>query len=171
MEIVELFFMLLIAVALLAWSIGLLASVFIGSPFVPTPYTIVDQLLTLTRVGKGDIVYDLGSGDGRILISAAKKGAMAIGWEINPILVVWTIISSLFAGVKGYVKVNVSDYRGAPLYDATVIVVYSLPERLYEIEKMIRKQCKRGTRIISYRFPLQTFTPKQQKNGIYLYRL
>ena len=144
---------------------------FTGAPFVPTPISVIDELIILGKINKQDIVYDLGSGDGRMLIESSKKGAQAKGWEINPFLVVWTRFLAQKNGVSKNVSVHYQSYQKADLHDATVIFLYNLPSFLPFLENKFKKELKPGTKIFSYKFPLQTFKPvKQTPSGLFYYK-
>ncbi len=131
---------------------------------------IVNEMMQLGNVKKKDIVVDLGSGDGRILIVAAQKGAYARGWEINPFLVAWTNLMALIKGVKPLVAVYCKSYHQADLRSATVVMFYNIPTHVPALEKKLKQELKPGTKILSYQFPLSKFTLKKEtKSGIYLY--
>src|SRR3989344_7361890 len=91
---------LIVYLAVVLFSLGSLAASIKGSPYVPTPQKRVREMLSLAKLGKKDTLFDLGSGDGRILIAAAKKGICAHGWEINPILFIISQINALRSGVS-----------------------------------------------------------------------
>lgn len=145
-------------------------SFFTGAPFVVTPKHIINEMLTIADLKKTDVVYDLGSGDGRILITTAKQGAHAEGWEINPVLVLWTKLMAKMQSVENKVQVYNKPYQTADLKHATIIIFYNIPGHLPSLEEKLQKELKRGTKILSYKFPLKTFTlKKQSSSGIFLY--
>jgi hypothetical protein len=145
-------------------------SFFTGAPFVPTPMSVISEMLTSANISKKDVVFDLGSGDGRMLIEAAKRGAHARGWEINPFLVFWTRLVALRYGVRKQVTVHLQTYQKATLTDATVIFLYNMPSFLPALEKKFKKELKPGTKIYSYKFPLATLKPiKETKSGVFYY--
>jgi ribosomal protein L11 methylase PrmA len=124
------------------------------SVFVPTPQDVVEKMLELADVKNTDIVYDLGSGDGRILITAASKyGCKAVGFEIDQQLVQLSRNKVKEASVEPLVTVNQQDLFAADLSDATVITLYLLPEQLKALIPRLMK-VKTGTRIVSHQFQI-----------------
>ena len=98
-------------------------------PYVPTPQEVVDRMLELAQVKKGDVVYDLGSGDGRIVVTAAKKyGVKAIGFEIDPERIKESHENIKKAGVENLVEIRQQDIRTVDLSGANVLTMYLLPE-------------------------------------------
>ena len=129
------------------------------SVFVPTPQDVVDKMLELADVKKTDAVYDLGSGDGRIVIAAAKKyGCKAIGYEIDKELVELSRQKSEMAGVKSLVTIELQDLFTADLSNADVIAVYLLPKQLEKLLPQLEK-LKPGARIVSHYFALPDIPP------------
>ena len=100
----------------------------VAAPFVTTPSDVVDRMLSLAGTGPADYVVDLGSGDGRIVIAAAKKfGARSLGLELDPKLVAQSRESARAAGVDGLAQFRVEDVLRADFSQATVVTVYLLP--------------------------------------------
>src|SRR2546421_1731434 len=89
--------------------------IFLGPPFVPTPLSMIKELIQIANISKEDVVIDLGSGDGRMLIYAARQGAIAKGWEINPLLVLWTHFAVHRYRVSKSVRVYLQNYHKADL--------------------------------------------------------
>lgn len=128
-------------------------------------------MMELAHVGKNDRIADLGSGDGRILIAAAKRGAQAEGWEINPLLVLWTKAISHIFGVSGNITVACQSYQNANLKTSTVVFFYNIPGHLSGIENKIQNELKPGTKIVSYKFPLKKYKPlKETPSGLFYYK-
>jgi tRNA G37 N-methylase Trm5 len=150
-------------------------------PYVPTPQEVVDRMLELAQVKKGDVVYDLGSGDGRIVVTAAKKfGVKAIGFEIDPQRIKESHESIKKEGVEKLVEIRQQDIRTVDLSEATVLTMYLLPEVNLMIRPNIWKQMKPGARIVSHDFdmgdwkPLKTEHVKDASNWdhvLYLWRI
>lgn len=129
-------------------------------PYVPTPPEIVERMLELAQVKTGDILYDLGSGDGRIVITAAKKyGVRAIGFEIDPERIKESRESIKKAGVEKLVEIRQQDIRTVDLSGATVLTMYLLPEVNLMIRPSIWKQMKPGSRIVSHDFDMGDWQP------------
>jgi SAM-dependent methyltransferase len=129
-------------------------------PYVPTPQEVVDRMLELAQVKKGDVVYDLGSGDGRIVISAAKKyGVKAIGFEIDPERIKESQENIKKAGVGHLVEIRQQDIRTVDLSPASVLTMYLLPEVNLMIRPNIWKQMKPGSRVVSHDFNMGDWKP------------
>ena len=129
-------------------------------PYVPTPQEVVDRMLELAQVKKGDVVYDLGSGDGRIVVTAAKKyGVKAIGFEIDPQRIKESHENIKKAGVEKLVEIRQQDIRTVDLSQASVLTMYLLPEVNLMIRPNIWKQMKPGSRIVSHDFDMADWKP------------
>jgi precorrin-6B methylase 2 len=133
--------------------------------FVPTPQEVVDAMLKVAKVGKGDVLYDLGSGDGRIPITAAQKYgvARAVGIDINPERIKEANENRRKAGVQGRVTFMNADLFEADFNDATVITLYLLPAlNLKLLPKLLK--LKPGTRVVSHAFDMGSWKPEQALN-------
>jgi tRNA G37 N-methylase Trm5 len=129
-------------------------------PYVPTPQEVVDRMLELAQVKKGDVVYDLGSGDGRIVVTAAKTyGVRAIGFEIDPQRIKESHENIKKAGVEKLVEIRQQDIRTVDLSPANVLTMYLLPEVNLMIRPNIWKQMKPGSRIVSHDFDMGDWKP------------
>lgn len=129
-------------------------------PYVPTPQDVVDRMLELAQVKKGDVVYDLGSGDGRIVVTAAKKyGVRAIGFEIDPERIKESQENIRKAGVGNLVEIRQQDIRTVDLSPASVLTMYLLPEVNLMIRPNIWKQMKPGSRVVSHDFDMADWKP------------
>lgn len=156
--------------AAVLFSLGSLVAAVKGAPFLPTPYHKVHEMLEMAKINRHDILFDLGCGDGRILIAAAKQGVHSQGWELNPFLLVLAFVKIHLCKVAKYIRIHPTSFRGAPISDATVITIYGLPHIVQELGVNAAKHCKKGTRILSYRFPIYALAPvKISTSGIYLY--
>jgi SAM-dependent methyltransferase len=119
--------------------------------FVATPPEVVDAMLTAARVTSADIVYDLGSGDGRIVIAAAKKyGARGVGIEINPLLVAESNASARAAGVSNLVHFTQGDLFTADFSAATVVALYLSPSLNERVKPRLLRELRPGTRVVSH---------------------
>lgn len=124
-------------------------------PYVPTPNEVVEEMLQLANVGKDDVVYDLGSGDGRIVITAAQKfGARGVGVELDADLVQESIDNASKAGVSDRTRFIRQDLFKADLSDATVVTLYLLPSINNQLRPKLLKELKPGTRIVSHNYTL-----------------
>ncbi len=131
--------------------------------FVPTPEKVVDAMLNVAKVGKGDVLYDLGSGDGRIPIAAAQKYgvARATGIDIDPQRIKEANANLTKAGVGKRVKFVNADLFETNLSDATVITLYLLPALNLKLLPKLLKETKPGTRIVSHAFNMGSWKPEQ----------
>ena len=131
-------------------------------PYVPSPQVTVDEMLRLAGVGPGDFVMDLGSGDGRIVVTAAKKfGARGMGVDLDFNLVIQSEESARQAGVQDRVKFLVQDIFKTDLGPATVITMYLLPAVTRRLRPLLL-DLKPGTRIVSHDFDLQDWKPDRK---------
>ncbi|MBI3343091.1 hypothetical protein HY032_02965 [Candidatus Gottesmanbacteria bacterium] len=123
-----------------------------GAPFVRSTRIATDAMIRLARIKPGITVYDLGSGDATLLFRAAALGAIAVGLEINPYLVLWSRLKILLSPYRNNITVRWQNFWRADFRDADVIFVYLLPWRMETLEKLLMKHCKTGTRIVSNSF-------------------
>ena len=140
-------------------------------PFVPTPQEVVDKMIEVAGVKKGDTVYDLGSGDGRIVIAAAKKGARAVGFEIDGDLVKESRANINKAGVETLAEIRQQDILTVDLSPASVLTMYLLPDVNLRLRPNILSQLKPGSRVVSHAFDMGDWKPiKTEKvNGRTVY--
>ncbi len=132
-------------------------------PYVPTPPVVVEEMLRLARVGPADFVIDLGSGDGRILIAAAKKfGARGIGVDLDPERIEESVYGAQLAGVSDRVAFERQDLFKFDISRASVVTMYLLPSVNLKLRPRLLKELKPGTRIVSHDFDLQDWQPDQK---------
>jgi SAM-dependent methyltransferase len=132
-------------------------------PYVPTPPDVVEAMLNLGGVKKGDIMYDLGCGDGRIVIMAAQKfGATGTGVDIDPERIKEAEENAKQAGVTGRVRFLRMNLFDADFHDATVVTLYLLPEVNLKLRPKLLKELKVGTRIVSHQFDMGEWKPDKQ---------
>ncbi len=125
------------------------------APFVPTKQEIVEEMLRVAGVGAGDVVYDLGCGDGRIVITAAQKfGARGVGIDIDPERISDANWYAKRAGVEKQVVFKLGDLFEADISEATVITLYLLPDMNARLRPKLLRDLKPGTRIVSHDFDL-----------------
>jgi cyclopropane fatty-acyl-phospholipid synthase-like methyltransferase len=129
--------------------------------YVPTSGGVTDAMLKLAKVMPDDIVYDLGSGDGRIVIAAAKKyGARGVGIELDPELIKTSNNNARKAGVEDRVKFIQADLFKTDLSDATVVTLYLSNSINRRIATILQRQLKPGARIVSHRFDMGDWKPE-----------
>ncbi len=144
----------------------------INSPYVSTPTHIVEAMLELAAVTNGDTVYDLGCGDGRIVIRAAQKyGARGVGIDINPDRIDEARANAGTAGVTEQVNFQVRDIFEADFRDATVVALYLLPEANLRLRPRFLRELKPGTRIVSHSFMMGDWKPDKERiiDGVHIY--
>jgi len=123
--------------------------------FVPTPHEVVEDMLRLVDVKKGDVLYDLGSGDGRIPIAAAKMyGVRAVGIDIDPARIAEAQDNAKKAGVTHLVEFRQADLFQSDFREATVVTLYLLPELNVKLRPRLWAELKPGTRIVSHQFDM-----------------
>lgn len=140
-------------------------------PYVPTKPAVVDGMLKLANLKKGDVLYDLGCGDGRIVIAAAKQyGVTAMGFDIDPERIAEANANAKAAGVTNKVKFVNANLFNTDLSKATVITMYLLPTVNMELRPKILK-LKPGTRIVSHAFDMGDWAPEKTEmvDGATLY--
>jgi ubiquinone/menaquinone biosynthesis C-methylase UbiE len=127
--------------------------------YVPTPQPVVDKMLELAQVKKGDIVYDLGCGDARILVTAAKKyGVKGFGFDINPERVKESLENVRTNHVENLVTIKHADIFTLDLQPASVVTLYLLPDLNVKLMPQLRK-LKKGSRIVSHDFDMEGAKP------------
>ncbi len=130
------------------------------APYVQTPQDVVDRMLALANVTKADTVYDLGSGDGRIVITAAKKfGAHGVGIDIDPQRIAEANANAKAAGVEGLVEFKLHDALTVDLSPATVVTLYLLSASNLKLRPKLTQELKPGARIVSHQFSMGDWHP------------
>jgi SAM-dependent methyltransferase len=125
------------------------------APFIATPDDVVDRMLELAQVTQDDVVYDLGSGDGRIPIAAARKyGARGVGIDFDPARIAESKANARAAGVEPLVEFRLGDALAADVSGATVVTLYLLSSSNAKLRPLLTKQLKPGARIVSHAFSM-----------------
>jgi predicted O-methyltransferase YrrM len=140
--------------------------------YVPTPPEVVEEMLKIADVKKGDVLYDLGSGDGRIAVTAAKKyGIRAVGIDIDPDRIREANENAKKAGVEKLVRFRNEDLFKANISEATVVTLYLLPDLNVKLRPRLWNELKPGTRIVSHQFDMAEWKPQKQMelNGRTIY--
>ena len=129
-------------------------------PYVPTPPEVVDRMLEIAQVKSGDVIYDLGSGDGRIIIQAAKRyGVKGVGIEIDADLVQKAKDNAFKEKVEHLVEFRAEDALKVDVSPATVVTLYMLPEFNAKLRPIFDKELKPGARVVSHDFEIQGWVP------------
>jgi SAM-dependent methyltransferase len=132
------------------------------APYVPTPQVVVDRMLELARLTNKDVLYDIGCGDGRIVITAAKEyGATGVGIDIDPHMVETSIRNARAAGVERLVKFLCLDATKADVSAATVVTLYLLPESNALLRPLLERELRPGSRVISHNYKMAGWESKE----------
>ena len=133
-----------------------------SAPFVPSPPAVIDRMLMLAQVSTGDVLYDLGCGDGRVLIAAVKQvGASGVGFEIDAALVALARSAVASAGFSEKVKIIEGDATTADLTDATAITLFLNPETNERLRPKLERECPSGCRLVSHWWPVNSWVPSR----------
>ena len=131
------------------------------APYQATPPDVVDRMLTLAKVGPGDVVYDLGCGDGRIVIAAAQRfGARGVGIDIDAGLIAKAQAAARAAGVADRVEFRVQDALTIDVSDASVVSLFLLAASNVKLRPILTRQLRPGARIVSHNFPIGDWEPQ-----------
>ncbi len=133
------------------------------APFVTTPMEVVEKMLELASVDRTDIVYDIGCGDGRIVIAAAKKcGAQGVGIDIDPRRIKESRNGAINSGVDSLVRFYLGDALNFDISEATIVTLYLLPESNELLRPKFEKELKPGTRVVSHDYHIPGWEEKER---------
>lgn len=155
------FLLLVLLIAVLVFFARYFVGVGIGAPWLPLRRRDIPDGFSLVDITSDDIVIDLGSGDGRILVEAAKRGATVIGYELNPFLVWWSRHKLSVFGDRA--KVYRENLLKADLSQATVIYIFGITSIMPLIAKKLTEECRPGSKIISFAFAIPGWKPVEEK--------
>lgn len=156
------------------WLVGLTAlvlvqfAVFFGPPYVPTLRRQRRAALDMLNLKTGQTFYDLGCGDGSLLIDASRRGLRAVGYEINPLLasVAWLRTRRY----KKNVRVVIGNFWKADLSDADGIFIFLASRYMSRMDRLISKEAKKPVRLVSYGFPVSGRKATSEKEALFLYK-
>ncbi len=152
------------------------------APFVPTPMVVVEKMLELGEVNAQSVIYDLGCGDGRIVVHAAKKyGARGVGIDIDPVRIEESMENAKKDGVESLVEFRLGDVMKVDFSEATVIALYLLPESNEILRPFLEKYLKQGTFVVTHNYDIPGWSEKEisvdtvyaddgEEHDIYLYK-
>ncbi|MBS3072421.1 methyltransferase domain-containing protein [Candidatus Pacearchaeota archaeon] len=149
-------------------SLLLLVPLIIGAPFEPSKDDKIKTILKLASPQKKDKIVDLGSGDGRIVIAFAEKGYEAHGYEINPWLVLYSIIIARVKGAKN-AHFHLGNFWNKNLSKFNIVTLFQIGYIMPKLEKKIEKECKSRTKIVSNKWTFPNINPKKIENNVKLY--
>ena len=145
-----------------------------GAPWVPTSFKLVRRMLTLADVKPGEVVYDLGSGDGRLLVAAVRlHRAKAVGIEIDPLRYLWTQALITVLGLRGRITVLWGSFFDRDLSEADVVTLYLTEKTNARIVEKLRKELRPGTRVVShsFTFPGWGLSGFDKQSDLFLYHV
>lgn len=132
------------------------------APFVGTPQPVIEKMLEMAGVGPDDVVYDIGCGDGRIVITAAKtRGARGVGIDIDPVRIAEARAAAKKAGVEGRVRFICEDATKSDFSEATVLAIYLLPESNELLRPAFDAQLKPGARVVCHNYDIESWKAKE----------
>lgn len=135
-------------------------------PYEPSPPEVVEAMLNLAGVGPNDIVYDLGCGDGRIVIAAARRGAKAIGIDLDPKRIAEAKANAAKAGVADRTAFRVGDLYASDFSDATVVTLFLWPHVNRKLQPILWQQLRPGTRVVSHIWEMRADWPPERSESI-----
>ena len=137
------------------------------APYAPTPQDVVERMLEVAQVTKADVVYDLGCGDGRLVITAAKKyGARGVGVDIDPERIVESRANAKKAGVESLVDFREQDALQVDVSQATVVTLYLLSTGNLKVRPLLQKGLRPGSRVVSHQFGMGDWAPTRTETFI-----
>jgi SAM-dependent methyltransferase len=145
-----------------------------GAPWLPTPMSMVHKMLEMAEVGPEDLVYDLGCGDGRMLIAAARRyGARAVGIELDPLRFLWCQLLVAALGLRDRVQIIYGDFFRQELSAADVITCYLLSGTNKKRQGKLKRELAPGARVVSnyFTFPDLNLVSQDEEDKLYLYNL
>ena len=149
-----------LALAALLPSLAAAAEPELDVPYVPTAPELVERMLELARVGPSDYLIDLGCGDGRIAIAAARRGAHALGVDIDPARIAEAAAAADFASLGNLVRFRREDLFRTPIWEASVIALYLLPAINLRLRPRLLTELRPGSRIVSHNFDMGDWRPE-----------
>lgn len=166
------FYILLSIIIILILAVWIIWTDIIGAGFEPTSSKIVNLMLEMAHVNSGDLVYDLGSGDGRIVINAARlHNAHSVGIEADPVRYWYSRIRVKMLGLQSSVSVIWTNFFSEDLSKATVVTLFLSAKANQKLKQKLQTELKPGTRVVSYYWRIKGWKPVQEdkEKHIYLY--
>lgn len=142
-----------------------------GAVFVPTSRAKVEVMMKLANIQPGVIAADVGSGDGRLVIAMARAGAIAHGYEINPLLVWWSRRRIRKVGLQDRAFIHRQDFWKVDFSQFSVVTVFGIGHIMRRLNKKLAAELKPGARVISYAFGFPNWTEIRRERGVYLYEV
>jgi SAM-dependent methyltransferase len=164
--------LLIIVILIVIVAVSIIWPLLLGAAWSPTSVRIVDRMLEMAEIVSGDIVYDLGSGDGRIVVEAARKyRAKGVGIEVDPLRVIWSIINVYIMRLNGSVRIVWGNIFHQDISDATIVTLFLWQRTNQKLTKKLLSELKPGTRVVSYIWTFDDWIPvsADEYNRVYLY--
>ncbi len=139
-----------------------------GAPYLPTIKKRIVDIITISNLKKGQTIIELGSGDGRVLLEMAKRGIYCTGYELNPILVIYSKIK--LWPYRKYVKVIWGNYWQAKLPETDVVFVFLLQKYMDKLNKKLIQCYPQGVKLVSFAFKIDSRVENKELNGMFLYK-
>ena len=140
-----------------------------GAPFVSSDKKRIRRMVEFAGIKPGERAVDLGAGDGRLVIALARAGAVATGFEINPLLVLLARLRIAIAGLSGRARVERKNFWRTSFAPFDVVTVYGLPSIMQDLEAKLRRELKPGSRVVSNAFPFPHWQPTRTEKNVYVY--
>jgi len=156
---------------LFSFAFFLLISIFSGAPYVGTSDEKIKEILHAAKIKKGLKTLDLGSGDGRIVIAMAKKGAIATGFEINPFYVLLSKIKIYKAGVSKNASIYWKNFWREDISKFDIVTIYGVTYIMKKLEEKLKKEMKKGAKVISSSYTFKNWKPEKEKDFIFVYKI
>lgn len=144
-------------------------ALFFGAPYVPIPKNGLDKMIEFADIKPGQKTVDLGSGDGRIIIALAKAGAIVHGYEINPLLVLWTMRKIKKEGLEGKAFVYLKSFWDVDLSSYDVVTLFGIRKIMGRLREKLDKELKPGAKIISFGFSFSGWQYLKKEQATFLY--
>ena len=157
----------------IAWSIAIFVFfafsfvIMFGAPFLPTLTPQVKRALDLIDLKPGQTLLELGSGDGKVMIAAAERGLHVVGYELNPLLVLYSWLRT--RKYRGKVRVVWGNFWHKKLPDADGIFVFLLQPYMEKLDNKIVQECRKPVKLVSFAFYIESRKPVKESKGLYLY--
>lgn len=142
--------------------------VFYGAPFLPTRRSRINEAIALLDLKPGQLLLELGSGDGRVLRAAAQKGIRSIGYELNPLLVVYSRLLGL--RYRGLVKTKLANYWNLALPECDAIYVFLLNPYMARLDQKVSREITKPVKLLSFAFEIPGKKPVRHVDGLFLYK-
>lgn len=161
---------ILLVMFILVFLISVFWTDFVGAPWVPTSMSMVHKMLQLAEVGPEDTVYDLGCGDGRTVVAAARRyGARAVGVEIDPLRYLWCQMLISVLGLRDRVKIVYGNFFKQDLSGADVVTCYLLQNTNDKLREKLKRELRPGARVVSNTFTFPGMQPARKDEDARLY--